>query len=239
LKTILKAFVVFVLYGANISLAATIEHTYKSVYIDPFYGGKDNGPIIANSYKAKELTLNLAKQLQQQLKISGSSVFLSRDKDNSLTSDMRSLSAKSHRSDVYIAIRVSYHDNDCISLYHLKSHSTKPKTTDDRNSFGDIFKALELYDLAFESNRLANVLANTLKKDKALDCVSMSTRYNDDEVFYVLTNSPCPVVIIDFGISKTAKDNPYFLNSEKSKMIINSISEAIAEFMKHSIYEIN
>ncbi len=239
LKLILKAFIVFILYGANICSAATIVHTYKSVYIDPFYGGENSGPIIAKTHKAKDITLQIGKELQKKLEARGTNVNLSRNKDVLLASDMRIVSAKSLGADVYIGVRVSYQDNDCIRLYHLKSHLIKSKTSGDRNSLEDIYKALEIDDLAFESDRLATIISTKLEKVKAVACVSTSTQYNDDEVFDVIASSPCPVVIVDFSVAKSADINSYILNSDKINKAINAISEAVMEFMKRSAVEVN
>jgi N-acetylmuramoyl-L-alanine amidase len=239
MKTIVRALIILILYGTGICSAATIEHSYKSVYIDPFYGGKDTGPPIAKTYRAKDVTLRIAKLLQQELETRGARTSLSRNKDVFLTTEQRTVIAKANAADVYVGIRVSYQDRDSITLYHLKSQPTKAKTTGDRNELDEIFKALAFDDLAYESGRLASVISSNLKKTMSDVPVSTTTHYNDDLLFYLVTSSPCPVVVIDFNVQKSSNEYTYILNSNKINNITTSIVEAVTEFMKRSVVEIN
>lgn len=238
MKTILAS-IILILYGTSICSATTIEHSYKSVYIDPFYGGKDSGPLIAKTYKAKDLTLRIGKLLQQKLEARGAKTSLSRNKDVYLTAEMRMDIAKTHAAaDVYIGIRVSHHDNDSIMLYHLKSQPTKTKTSGDRDELDEIFRTLSFNDLAYESDRLANAMSNKLKDEESNVPVFTSTQYGDDAIFYVVTGSPCPVVIIDFRVPKLADGHSYILNPETINRLTTFIVEGITEFMKRSVVEI-
>ena len=128
MKMIFKALIILILSGTSICSAATIEYSYKSVYIDPFYGGKDAGPLIAKTYKAKDLTLKIGKLLQQKLEALGAKTSLSRNKDLYLTADMRTIIAKAHAAaDVYVAIRISYQSNDSITLYQISKPTDENK----------------------------------------------------------------------------------------------------------------
>ncbi len=58
-----------------------IGYRVRTIYIDPWYGGKDKGPRISGKVFGKDLTLALSKKLQSRFESMGLSSYLSRTGD--------------------------------------------------------------------------------------------------------------------------------------------------------------
>lgn len=115
-------------WAANKSLCESGK--FVSVYIDPFFGGREYGPKIGDEYKAKDIVLTFGLKLKTLLEKQAIVACLSRDSDNSLGLDERLAKGKISQSKVYFAITISSKSKKCVNLY-IPRESPRPRETKD------------------------------------------------------------------------------------------------------------
>src|SRR5215831_8071764 len=77
------------------------------IMIDPAHGGTDLGALLTASTPEKEITLNVARRLKQELNARGISSQLVRDGDLTLTTDQRAAMINAADPALYIALHAS------------------------------------------------------------------------------------------------------------------------------------
>lgn len=203
----------------------------SSVYLDSFFGGKENGALIARNASAKKITLDISQKLKQQLGGKNIGTILSRDRDEFVTLDRRVMMAKSHGANVYMAITVSKAKKDCIRLYYPRQTQSEPsKEKQNLKELGGAIDALILEERAKKSGQLAEAIYGSIKQRLIPVCVEkqMWVAARNYDINYVVENAHSPVVIVDFGVSDTAA--PYVLNSALMENIVSAFSEGLGEY---------
>lgn len=147
----------------------------KTIIIDPGHGGNDVGAIGQSGTLEKDVTLQMAKNLQHELeKKTGATVILTRDKDVTLSKKDRVDLAKTMNADLFISIHfdaftsnevngiTTYYNHDTdrslAALIHRHLFKQDMGTRDRGVSFGDFFVLREntkpsiLLELGYISN---------------------------------------------------------------------------------------
>jgi len=225
LKLILLLVVIFSVTAAHVS-------AQSSVYIDPFLGGTEQGPLIAHKESAKKITLDAAQMLKRLLEEKKIAATLSRDQDVSMSVDERVVKARMRGSNVYVAINLSKTDKDCIWLYYPQQIQQAQNKPQKKKSLGGSLDNLLLQDRVKKSGQLAEGIYNSLKQKSVALCLEKQPGSKKFESDYVLENANSPVVILDFGISDSA--SPYVLDSALMSKIINAVSDGIKEYFTAS-----
>jgi N-acetylmuramoyl-L-alanine amidase len=166
----------------------------RSIYIDPFFGGRDDGPKIGLGYKAKDLTLELGLKLSRLLEGKGVKVCISRDHDLFLNSDQRLKKAKVAQARFYLAITMSsLGSKPCIRLQipKLKKHIAKKSINPD-----SILQDIRRDNKIQQSIAAADYINNSIVKNKKYICTKILTT---DKA--LITKLDSPSVIMDFGVS--------------------------------------
>jgi N-acetylmuramoyl-L-alanine amidase len=178
--------------------------------LDPWYGGEEKGPLIAQKY-GKDITLEIAQRLQGQLEASGFKVYLTRNGDRSVPLEDRSFQGKSKGADVHLAIRVSKTKTDCVRIFVASPPLKKPpqqqsqtyKRDELNEELDEILKGLQADSIREESLLLGGVIRDKLKIGSAFSCIELWKGKD-----YILKNAHLPTVIVDFRISSTTKQMP-------------------------------
>ncbi len=203
----------------------------KTVYVDPFFGGKENGPSIAHKISAKKITLDTGQKLRQQLGKENIDTILSRDRDTFVTLDQRTTMARSRGSSVYIAINVIKAKKDCILLYYPQQTQSKPqKATQDIKELGKAIDTMISEERVKKSGQLAEAIYNSIKQRPISVCLEKQPGAGDInyDTRYILENAYAPVVIVSFGVSNSA--SPYALDSDLMDKIISAVSAGIKDY---------
>jgi len=203
----------------------------RVVIVDPYYGGKETGPIIANRLKAKEFTLNFGRSLAALLENENIVTYLTRSTDTSLTQENRIMISKSKGADIVISIRTEQESTNCICLYpakpktrhHARKNKKKNLTKEELNQeLGYIIDDLVKMNIEEDSLMLAADIAKLLK-EKPMDLCSEVRRKKD----YMLENAPAPTIIVNFGISNSKSPSAYIFDELKLHGIADAISKSI------------
>ncbi len=207
------------------------QSTNRTVYVDPFFGGKENGPVIAHNISAKKITLDTGQKLKQQLGSENIDTTLSRDRDTFITLDQRTMMARSHDSSVYIAINVRKTKKDCIHLYYPRqTKSESQKATQDIRELGKAVNTLIAEERVKKSGQLAAAIYSSVKQKSIPLCLEKQPVAGDIDYdsTYILENAHAPVVVVSFGVSNSA--SPYVLDSDLMDKIMNAVSGGIKEY---------
>ncbi len=217
---------VFLAMGAAPGSLHADGHHYASVYLDPHYGGRDNGPLIDKRYKSKDLTLGIARAIQQELSNKNIRAYLSREDDVYIPRGDRWFFAKKKGADIYLSVRLARQDVDSVRIYYGKRSPAETKYVKaDAEKDAAVSAAVE--DRVGESARLAELLLKGLRAGKAAPCSSVHTKKD-----IIFETADFPAVIIELGASRTAEQHSYITDGAKINMIVQAIAAAIKEFIE-------
>jgi N-acetylmuramoyl-L-alanine amidase len=218
---ILRIILIAIVFGIYVEdIYAIPQKTSPVVYIDPFFGGKDSGPILDQKYAGKTITLDIAKKLSALLAEKGIKTTFSREQDSFLSLAERIKRSRMEGADIYIAITLGQSDKDCITISYAKQLSeTYEKRKDDVSHIlidwmGD--------KIVKESKLLADSIKEKLKAKSVVKCMIVESKRT-----YLLENSFIPTIIIDFQVIKSGPRPTYIRNAITVNKILRAVSEGI------------
>jgi N-acetylmuramoyl-L-alanine amidase len=215
-----------ILSGREADAASAQGHRYAVVYLDPHYGGKENGPSIDRKIKGKDVTLALAGAVRRELLKQKIETFLSRDEDIFIPSGDRWFYAKKKGAHIYLSLRLKAQERDCVQLYYAK-RPPLPRTTRAKNGYEAVISDPKVEAMVRESLRLSEALAKGLKGAAPAVCGTVQTK--KDVLF---ETSDFPAVIIEFGAARRADQRSYVIDGAKVDAMAAAIAQAVKDFIK-------
>jgi len=219
--------------GAEESQSIKLERRTKIVYLDPWYGGKEKGPLFGSKTYGKAITLDIARKIQSQLEAVGFKVYLSRDDDRFVNLEQRLLQGKSRGAGVHLAIKISQTNKDCVRIYFASPPIRKHETTSTTKTYSKeelgpeldrIIKDLITDDIIEESIFISQIISDKLKSGSAANCFEL--RRGKD---YILKNAQLPTVMVDFRISPSPK-KPFTLDATSLDEIASFLADSIKDY---------
>jgi len=214
-----------ILSGRDVSAADAQKHRYAVVYLDPHYGGKENGPSIDRKTKGKDVTLALARAIQKELLNRKIETYLSRDEDILIPSGDRWFYAKKKGAHIYLSLRLRAQDRDCIQLYYAKRQPLQ-RNKRDKSVLETVIFDPRVEATVRESLRLSEALANGLK-GAAPVCGAVQTK--KDVLF---ETSDFPAVILEFGAVRRADRQSYVIDPAKVDAMAGALAQAVKAFIE-------
>ena len=195
----------------------------KTIMLDPGHGGKDQGTE-QNGTKEKNLNLLLAKRIRSILRKRGYTVVMTREKDQDLTLQDRSKLCAAKKPDLFISIHCNAHDKADISGVEvwIANPSGVP-------SYGTTTLGKDLPGTKFHAqNALLSYLAlkSLVKATKAAD------RGVRRKQFYVISHSPAPSMLVEFGFLSNEAERKKMLTSAYQDKLCAALCDAIDQFAK-------
>ncbi len=200
--------------------------TIKTIVLDPGHGGKAEGAINkALNLKEKDLNLKVAKQLAQQLKILGFTVYLTRDSDKDLSLKERSEFANKMNTDILLSIHHNSSPAQAPCGIEIYTYSFAGHPSTERNTPIASDKAVasvNAYDKA--STLLAfNIQKNIIKQTKLNDRGVRKGRMG------VLNGLKCPGVLIECGFISNQQEAKTLVQESYHKKLIQGICDGIQQ----------
>ncbi len=216
----------FTIMVLNAERVPAEEHRHVSVCLDPHYGGRDNGPALDKKYRGKDVTLDIARAIQQELSNDNITSFLSREDDTYIPRGDRWFFAKKKGADLYLSIRLVLQDRDCVQLYHAAHQPGMSSQDRPREAYkGSLYAARET--ATRDSFLLSDVLLKCLKNNDLLHCCSVHTKAD-----VLFETADFPAVIIEFGIARAQRQHSYMHEPANRETLAKSIAAAIKEFIE-------
>lgn len=196
--------------------------TRKMVFIDPFFGGKESGPVFVKKRAAKEVTLDMAIELQKLLAAKGLMVTLSRGSDLYLADEEKVATSKMIGSNAYIVIKIHKSKNERINLFYPK---LKNLSSDRANkSLNNILDNAVIQAKQKESLRLIKIIATNIEK------ASLPLPIDEKPIEnYILENSNAPSFILDFDMTT---NSTFIFDKTMQWKVINAVSEGIYSYLE-------
>lgn len=198
------------------SKSEAIPLTSIHILIDVGHGGIDSGTTYGSLHE-KDINLQVAKQLYQQLTEAGYKAALNRSEDIALSDDNRWLNNRSrHLRDLAQRRNLAklMDPQLMISLHVNWSADSRRRGP------------LVLYQSNEQSYMLAQLLQSALNQYAGTERKPVKGKS-----YYMLRHSYCPSVIIEMGFISNAADRAMLTDPEEQKKIAQAIREAVSEYV--------
>lgn len=185
----------------------------KVITIDPGHGGRDPGTRYGKILE-KDLNLEISKALEKELTKQGAIVFMTRDKDEDLSSRY---DVRKKRSDLYRRIKfIEKNKSDLYLSIHL-------------NWYRDYYYGgVEILynNINKDNKRLSQILTSEFSKNK------IKTRKNITTDLYLYRNTRVPGVLIECGFLSNKNDRYLLQTNKYQKKISKIITRGVINYLK-------
>ncbi|MFC8684573.1 N-acetylmuramoyl-L-alanine amidase [Brevibacillus porteri] len=189
------------------------------ILIDVGHGGVDSGTSYGDLYE-KDINLQIAKQLYQQLTKAGYTVALNRNNDIALSDENRWLDNRSrHIRDLAQRKNLAKEIGPQMLLSLHVNWASNPRRRG----------AILLHQDTEQSYMLADLLQNSLNK-----LTGTNNQPVRGKTYYMLRHNYCPSVIVEMGFISNAHDREMLTNPKAQEKIAQAITEAVSEYVKLS-----
>ena len=200
-------------YASSYKESDDLQLLGKVIYIDPGHGGRDSGTMYGNILE-KDLNLEISLELEQELGKRGAMVYLTRDKDEDLSSIY---DARKKRGDLYRRILLISDKEKSVDLYlsiHINWY--------DNPYWGG---AEVLYHPINKNNKiLGEIIMNNFKRDLGTKRTLKRTN------LYMYKNLNIPGVLIECGFLSNYRDRTSMQDKEYQALIAKSITNSVIEY---------
>jgi N-acetylmuramoyl-L-alanine amidase len=219
-----------------------------TIVIDPGHGGSETGAISPNGVPEKELTMQLARELEAKLaQRLAVRVVLTRNGDEGLRLDDRTAIANQNKADLFVSI----HLNSSLGsgAYGTETYFLSPQATDTRAAraaaaenagaegtagAGDAAEQqdlqLILWDLAqahhmVESQRFANMIQGELNQT-----LQLKDRGVKQAPFRVLMGAMMPAVLVELGFLSNPEEEKKLQDPAYRDQLVDALARAIGRY---------
>ncbi len=215
------------------------------IVVDAGHGGKDPGARSRNGTEEKDITLDIARRLKQNLEDKGFKVTMTRDRDVFISLEERTEMATRAKADIFVSIHANSSPTrnvDGIEVYALRDLSSIEKRDPQRLKNQRVLaKSLMMQsnDASLESiiaDMLYNykiaesqLLAAYVNKGTSLGA-SVPSRGVKRAGFHVLRNTLIPAVLVEVGFLTNAQEEMLLRKAEYRQKIADGVAASLASF---------
>lgn len=184
------------------------DYSAFTVVVDAGHGGSDPGAIYPvdssnPTIREKDITLDIALKVRDNLLAYGVNVIMTRDSDTYPTLQERAEIANNANADLFVSIHCNSIENkDSIDGAQVYYHGS--------SEFGKTFAQI-VYD---------NIIAYTGMTERGIQ---------DGSSLYVIRNTTMPAILTEGGFVSNEDDRNYLLSESGRQAIANAISDGIIE----------
>ncbi len=216
------------------------RHRVHKITVDAGHGGRDSGAISPRGTKEKDVALDLARKLAEELERLGFEVLLTRPDDTFVELDERARLSNAARSDFFVSVHANAAES--ASLRGFETYTLTEETDDvavaERRAGASPFeqdlsmpaetsegtRAL-LWDLVASENRREAQAAAEFINVAVENSVETEYRRLRDAGFRVLKWTECPAVLVEAGYLTSVDDERLL----KSPLYRRKLAAAIAQ----------
>lgn len=214
-KTLLLIIFCLLVLSLQVISAKSLPLQDTIIMLDPGHGGRDSGTYYGEILE-KDINLEIAKVLEEQLTKNGAIVYMTRKRDIDLSSiydsakkrgDLyrRLLMIKEKKSDLYISIHINWYDDPSLKGAEV------------------------LYNSINEDNKL---LAQSIMYYFKQNLNSTRTIKTTD--LYMYRNTTTPGVLVECGYLSNQTERNQLQEKKYQQRLSSSITEGIIDYLKKS-----
>lgn len=174
---------------------------HKSVVIDPGHGGVDYGAI-RQGINEKDITLDVSRRVEAILKSRGYTVNMTREKDETVSLQDRTIFSENKSPDIFVSIHVN--------------SSVRPEPT-----------GVETHYYHQESLELAQVLHTSMAS-----YVRTNDRGLFKSKFYVINHTSVPAVLVEIGFLSNDRERAELVSEKRKEQTAHAIADGIVNYLK-------
>jgi N-acetylmuramoyl-L-alanine amidase len=182
-------------------VATGVNRKNFTIVVDAGHGGKDHGAI-REGIREKDLNLNVALKLRDELQSRGYTVFMTRTEDEFLSLKEITEEAASYKPDIFISVHHNSSTNPAI--YGLETY----------------------YYHGFSLNLAKDIHTNLAS---SLPVVDRGVR---QAKFYVINHTSVPSVLLELGYVSNATEREAIANSWRQKQEAKAIADGVDAYLK-------
>lgn len=172
-----------------------------TVTIDPGHGGSDYGAI-RSGINEKDINLDISKRVQSILQSKGINALMTRDKDDFVSLEDRTIFNKNTESDIFVSIHVN--------------SSVKPDIS-----------GIETHYYHPHSVTLAETVHSYIAKS-----IKTTDRGLFKSKFYVINHSDVPSILIEIGFISNDAERAELVSEKRKQATANAIADGIIKYLK-------
>ncbi len=216
ISVLLLAAIIFLAFSLKIKTIQTksaVPDKIITVIIDAGHGGEDKGVSI-NNISEKDLTLAIAKKIQEMNTNENIKIVLSRDQDQTLALKDRVKLSESSKADLFISI----HINSFLG----------------NNNSGGLSIMIPTDDNIYlkESKTLGSDILNAFTNNYSLQVINKLIQ--PARGVWILKANNCPSVLIEAGVLDVEKDRQFLTFEPNQEIIASNILEGINVYVNTS-----
>lgn len=242
----MKKFLIFLLLSTF-----SVKASAFTVLIDPGHGGDDLGAVgkiqIGNRHQEileKDISLDLSRKIQIELKRQGVKSFLSRSIDRNVSLAERAQLAEKIKADLYISVHINsstQKEPRGFETYYLDNHQDaavrKVEEVENKDLTGEALIVNQiLTDLVIErtvetSKGLATKIHNQIHADigKSFGLINRGIKPG---LFYVLALAKRPAILLEVGFISNERELKRLVTKEFQQKYARAVATGIAKYVK-------
>lgn len=215
------------------------------VVIDPGHGGEEDGAIGPHGIREKDVVQQIAQMLAQDLRRElGAKVWLTRQRDKTVSLKKRYKTAKRRKADLFISIHANASTDKRhrgIETYYLNNASddaAKKLAMRENESWKgpksdiDAILATMLQNaMTDESRELAVSVQTSLVQNMRKRYKGIKNRKARSALFYVLVGTQCPSILVETSFITNPREEMRLADPTYQQEIASSIAEGVKEFV--------
>jgi len=221
---------------------------FRRIVLDPGHGGKDTGAISPSGFHEKNIVLEIAQKVKQNLIQQGIDVVMTREGDEFVSLEGRTEIASRAKADLFVSIHANANPYSRslagLEVYYLSELSSKDRKEEQRLKNHHILfqelamdrASIDLQNIVAdmllgykqqESHTFASQLAKNIAKN-----VGMHDRGDKMARFFVLRNTLIPAVLIEVGYLTNPEEERLLATTDYHQKIADGISMSLLEYGK-------
>ena len=225
-------------------------HRLQKIMIDAGHGGQDYGAISPRGTREKEVALEVAHYVKQNLRRMGFEVEMTRRDDVFIPLSERAQKANSSSADLFVSIHANAAPTASLKgfeIYYLSEatddaalaveraeNSTRRFETGDPAGSDKALRTI-LWDLKETENRRQSLRAAEQVVDSVENAAVISGKRIRSANFYVLKWAECPAILVELGYLTNEEDEERLKDPEYQRRLADGIAEGL--FRYKSEYE--
>jgi len=224
-----------------------VSNKYRKIIIDPGHGGKDPGATGYSGTREKDVVLDIARRLRDDLQRNGFKVQMTRSSDNFISLEKRTEIASRSGADLFISIHANAsasRNARGIEIYTLRHLSYQEKNEPQRQrNYWLMYDTLNMdkndaavkgivEDMMFTHKvPEAVALADYIRHDLSA-ATSTEDRGMKKAGFFVLRNTLIPAILIETGFLTNPQEERLLQSSAYRQKIADGVAESILRYSR-------